>query len=208
MLGALKIPRPGSAPVITVLALVLLGAIAFAIPPAPLEGGSGGLLVTHSQISEALAETSAQAGYSFLVIDLYAAALDGPAALWVDHLDRVRRRRYPVWGWIDGRTDFERAARMIRSLPLSGLYVYDAPELADALRTVKRGFPIVLAVPFERRAGHEEAAVVMDLETFVQNVGLVRHPVLRAHGLDDAHVREAREAAGGDCVVALLPIGR
>lgn len=207
MLGALKVPRPGSGLVIAVLALVLLGAIAAEIPAAPIQGGVGGLLVGHSSFSADMAETAAVSGYGALVLELTGARLRGPDLFWLDHLDQVQQRRFPVWGWIDGRTDLDRAADIVRSLPLAGLYVYDATALADSLAGLKQGFPVVSVVPFARRAQHPDAAVAMDYETFLEHAGSVARAVLVADRLDEAKIRRAREVAD-DCIVALAPIGK
>ena len=94
----------GPAAVITAITLIMLGAMAFAVPPARIEveegGHQRGYLVPHSQFSPGLALNVAADGYTYLAIDLTTADTT-KGAHWSMHLDRVNEVQYPVWGWIE-----------------------------------------------------------------------------------------------------------
>ncbi|MHC5050062.1 MAG: hypothetical protein ACYTGK_05560 [Planctomycetota bacterium] len=75
---------------IVVLSLIFVGAIAFAIPPAPFEirkDVKRGFLVGHSRFSDQLAEQLVNGGYTYLAIDLTQARLErGEDTFWRQHL--------------------------------------------------------------------------------------------------------------------------
>ena len=67
--------KPGTTiPLVATVAIVLLGAIAFAIPPARLaisvKTGQLGYLASHAQFSTVMASQLANDGYNMLAIDL------------------------------------------------------------------------------------------------------------------------------------------
>ena len=108
----------GPAAVIVMVTLIMLGAMAFAVPPPRIEvkatGVQRGYLVSHSRFSATLAANLAAHGYTYLVVDLTRAGAE-EGAHWPGHLDRVNEVQFPVWGWIelDSATEQE-AARLAR----------------------------------------------------------------------------------------------
>jgi hypothetical protein len=203
----------GTGPLIALLAIVSLGAIAFAIPAAPIEApsteGRQGCLIGHSALSDLLAEQLAATGYHYIAVDLGSARLEDDS-LWTEHLDRVSSRLFPVWGWVDVRSaGFRDAQRFIRELNLAGMYVYgpDAVAKAEELRSGRAGFEIV---PVLRDGDPAPAdgryAVALDLGEFWDRAEEFDLPVLRADVLDANKIEDAREVAGRNYVVALTPL--
>ncbi len=94
----------GPAAVIILTTLIMLGAMAFAVPPPRIEvkatGVERGYLVSHSRFSATLATNVAADGYTYLVIDLTSAGAE-EGAHWSGHLDRVNEVQFPVWAWIE-----------------------------------------------------------------------------------------------------------
>jgi hypothetical protein len=210
MLAPTDARDPASAPTITATAILFLAVMAVAIPAAPIEGaGVGGLLVGRSLVSEGLAETLAQAGYGYLAVDLSDASVGGEDDYWVGRLEGVRRRQFPVWGWIDAGMDKERVSRLIGTLSLSGLYV-SGPEAASTAAILRAAWPRLPVVPVVRfgdappRDG--EYAVAMEPADFLRVAAGFDRPVLLADRLDMAAIRVAREVVGGACLVARTPV--
>lgn len=211
MLGTPKpAPRAGSGLHVTVLAVVMLGAMAFAIPPAPIkttkDGFERGLLVSHMRFSDLMAEQIANNGYTYLAIDVTLADTSRDA-LWRAHLDVVESRRFDVWGYCDLRGEGEEQARaIVRSLNLAGLFVYgpDAVRQAAALRRERAGLRVV---PIVRPGGAPpkgEHAVALDRSAFVATDAKL--PVLIADQLDAAAVADARKQAKGSYLIADVAI--
>jgi hypothetical protein len=203
----------GTGPLIALLAIVALGAIAFAIPAAPIESPTGegrqGCLIGHATLSDLLAEQLAANGYHYIAVDLGSARLED-GALWIGHLDRVSKRLFPVWGWVDTRSaGFRHAQQFIRELNLAGMYVYgpDAAVKAEELRSGRAGFEIVPVIrDGEKAPASGRYAVALDLGEFWDRAEEYDLPVLRADILDPDKVEDAREVAGRDYLVALTPL--
>jgi len=126
MLARSKTPG-GSAGLITALTIVMLGAMAFAIPAAPIrsEGTAmRGYLVGHGRFSARLAEQLARSGYTYLAVDL----TTGESRDWSEHFEEVSRRRFPVWGWIELDSSHERGARRTAEMARAVYEVDRTPE--------------------------------------------------------------------------------
>lgn len=199
---------------IVVLALVFVGAIAFAIPPAPFavdKSFERGFLVGHSRFSDRLAEQLVAGGYSYLAIDLTQARLDrGVDTFWRRHFRDVAARRLPIWGWVDVSKGPQHARAVARSVNLAGLFVSgrDAAKVAADLRGERRDdLRVVPVVRFGAPSPQDgEYAVTMTEPEFLAHQGECDLPVLIAHQLDAGALRAAREAATGDYLVAGIAV--
>ena len=100
---------------------------------------------------------------------------------------------------------------LISSLNLAGIYVYgpDAIERAASLRSVSRGRPVipVFASNVERPTD-TVYGVIVDLETWLESDGEIRHPILIADQLSEADViravDHARKLADGGQTPSIL----
>jgi hypothetical protein len=212
--GSQRSAPTGSALWIVVLALIFIGAISLAIPPAPFEVEKEferGYLVGHSRFSDRLAEQLVAGGYTYLAIDLTHARLDhGEDAVWREHLRSVASRRLPIWGWVDVTRNPEHAQGVARGVKLAGLFVAGrgAVQVAEELRGVTRSD--LRIVPVVRlgvaQAVEGEFAVALTDKEFVANQGRFDLPILIADQLDAAAIRAAREAAGRHYLVAGIAI--
>jgi len=199
---------------IVVLALIFVGAIAFAIPPAPFDVDKSverGFLVGHSRFSDRLAEQIVSDGYTYLAIDFTQARLDrGEDTFWRRHFRDVKSRRLPIWGWVDVSQGPEHARAVLRSVNLAGLFVSgrDAVKVARDLRGESReDFRVVPVVGFDAAPSQDGLfAVAMTEKDFVANGDEFDVPILIAHQLDAGAVRAAREAADGSYLVAGIAI--
>ena len=199
---------------IVVLALIFVGAIVFAIPPAPFDVDTSverGILVGHSRFSDRLAEQLVSGGYTYLAIDLTQARLDrGEDTFWRRHFRDVAARRLPIWGWVDVSAGPEHARGVVRSVNLAGLFVSgrDAVKVARDLRGERReDFRVVPVVRFGAAPSQEGVfAVAMTEKEFVAHGDEFDLPVLIAHQMDAGAVRAAREAAVGNYLVAGIAI--
>lgn len=199
---------------IVVLSLIFVGAIAFAIPPAPFEirmDVERGFLVGHSRFSDQLAEQLVAGGYTYLAIDLTQARLErGEDTFWRRHFRHVASRRLPIWGWVDVSRGSEHARNVVRSVNLAGLFVAgrDAAQVArDLAGGMRDDFRIVPVVRFGAAQPEEgDFAVALTEKDFVANQGRFDLPILIADELDAAGIRAAREAASGDYLVAGVAI--
>jgi hypothetical protein len=199
---------------IVVLALIFVGAIAFAIPPAPFDidpDVERGFLVGHSRFSDQLAEQLVNGGYTYLAIDLTQAPLErGEDTFWRRHFRHVASRRLPIWGWVDVSRGSEHARDVVRSVNLAGLFVAgrDAAETARELRgDTREDFRVVPVVRLGSAPPQEGGyAVAMTEKEFVANQGRFDLPILIADQLDAAAIRAAREAADGHYLVAGIAI--
>ncbi|MHC4956924.1 MAG: hypothetical protein ACYTGN_01015 [Planctomycetota bacterium] len=205
--------RPGNTTaLVTVLALVMLGAMAFAVPPSRLtvQAGEGdrGYLVSHSRFSSVLASQIANDGYSMLAIDLSASGM-GKEAAWRTHLDMVAEVQFPTWGWIDTRRVSADATEQIAAgANVAGLFVYGpgADDLAKRLRAEFGGLRVVPVINRGDSAPDMPHAVAMGLDDFVEFAGETDFPVLRAARLSIGDIEEARAAAKGSYLVARIPV--
>jgi len=215
--GSRRIAKTGATVWIVVLAVIFLGAITFAIPPAPFDFDKNverGFLVGHSRFSDQLAEQLVSGGYTYLAIELTQARLEhGDDTFWQPHFRRVDRRRLPIWGWVDVSRGSEHARNVIEDHKLrrlAGLFVAgrDAVQVARELRSVTRDdFRIVPVIRFGAEQPQEgEFAVALTEKDFVANQGRFDLPVLIADQLDAAAIRAAREASDGDYLVAGVAI--
>lgn len=204
----------GGARWIVALAVVFIGAIAFAIPPAPFDVDrtfERGFLVGHARFSDQLAEQLVGDGYTYLAIDLTQARLDrGEDTFWRQHFRHVAARRLPIWGWVDVGERPAHAREVVRAIRLAGLFVCgrDAVEVARDLEGVTReGFRVVPVIRLGAAQPPEgEFAVAMTLQEFVADQDRFDLPVLIADQLAADAVRAAREAAGGHYLVAGVAI--
>jgi len=204
---------PASAPLITLLTVVCLGAMAFAIPAARIEidtPHARGYLVGFGRFSARLAEQIARSGYSELVIDVTDAQL-GDDALWIEHFRAVSSLGIQVWAWIDVTDEAvrEHAGKLIRSYNFAGVYVYGrgAAEYAAALARDSKDKEFVVVVRDGAAAPEGmRHAVAMGLDAFRARANEVELPVLIADQLDLADIADAREAASGDYVIANVAV--
>lgn len=198
---------------VVILSLIFVGAIAFAIPPAPFEidpSVERGYLVGHSRFSDQLAEQLVGDGYTYLAIDLTRARLErGEDTFWRRHFRHVAARRLPIWGWVDVSGGTAHASDIVRSVNLAGLFVVggNAVEAAQELRgRVRDDFRIVPVVRFGTTPPEGEFAVAMTEKEFVADQDRFDLPILLADQLDASAIRAARGAADGDYLVARIAV--
>lgn len=202
MLAAPPQLKISTAPLVGGLVILLLGAIAAALPPSPIatQEGTGGLgtLESPGLFSSGLAEQNAAAGYGYLVLDVSEVRLD-QKSLWRSELDLVAQRRFAIWGWIDTKRAKESAAELVSSLNLAGVYVYgeDAGAVAESLRTNARGRPVIaIPTPNAPRPSGVEYGKFVDLDTWLDaDEGEFAHPVLMADQLSAADIARAVDYA-------------
>jgi hypothetical protein len=213
--GSRRIAKAGATVWIVVLAVIFLGAITFAIPPAPFDFDKNverGFLVGHSRFSDQLAEQLVSGGYTYLAIELTRARLEhGDDTFWREHFKAVASRRLPIWGWVDVSKGSGHAQSVVRSVNLTGLFVAgrDAVQVARELRSVTRDdLRIVPVIRFGAVLPQEGElfAVALTEKDFVANQGRFDLPILIADQLDAAAIRTAREASDGDYLVAGVAI--
>jgi len=220
MLAAPKQIRGKSAPLIGGLLILILGAIALALPPAPIvrQGDSAGIGALHAAglFSDGLAEQHAANGYGFLALDITGASNDRDA-LWRKELETVAARRFPVWAWIDVARAGEAEEKLLGSLPISGVFLYgaDAENHAALLSAVRSRLKTVVVPPLGR-GDPQTDAVLVDYETYLEvSEDEFARPVLIADQLGAAEVgnavAHARKIAGDDgpwLLVARIPLVR
>jgi hypothetical protein len=214
MLARAKVLSGGPVGMIGGLTVVVLGAIAFALPAPPIEPGtSGGFVIGHEWVIGVAAERRARTeGYAFAVVDLTTADLR-PGAYWREHTDEIRKRRLPVWGWVKiDRTEASRehARAVLRSVGLAGLYVYGpgAVEEAESLGRVRAGIPIIpVLVRGATPPAEGPYGLPLDADAFAGKLGDRVIPVLRAASMSSLDVRLARDARGDETyLVAQIPV--
>jgi hypothetical protein len=203
-----------TAPVILGLAVVILAAMAFAVPPAPIPAGdNGAYLIGHGRLSAQLADQLSRSDYAALVIDFTGANLDEDA-LWRSHFRAVDRRGFPIWGWVDldgalERGGIDQARAVARSEKLAGLYVHgpDAVDVAASLdRPNLKVIPVIGADDAPPRGEH---AVVVGLDAFLAGEPGDAVAVLDAAGLSLPEIERARAAADGRrLVIARIALGK
>ena len=212
MLGGLNRAIPsGSAPLIGVLAAIFVCAIAFKVPPSHIEvpdvGAQRGFLLGVSRFSDRFAEQLGRYGYNYIAIDFTKASLDKDA-IWRKHLEMVSQRRFPVWGWVEVRSDagLVHARAVLDNLKLAKLFVYgpDAVAAADELGD-PRVIPVVRTKD-KRPDDERDYAVVMTPAEFRSDGNNVALPILIADQLDAAGIHAARAAVDGDYLVAGVAI--
>jgi len=210
---AARQPAPkGAARAVVFLTVGFLGALAFAIPPAPVDVQASerrGYVESFARFSDRLADLLAAGGYSFLALDL-ASAPSGSADFWKTQLARVQKRRFKVWGWLPSGMDRARAEKLVQDLNLEGLFVGgpDAAAAAAAASSWKPGLPVLEVVDERDPRAPSASCVAMSPETFAacfRDPGArlrdVPMKVLRAGGLDAGRVLALRAGATGDYLV-------
>lgn len=204
--------RPGATiPLVTVVAIVMLGAIAFAIPPSRLEisakTGKLGYLAGHAEFSTVMASQLANDGYNMLAIDLTQADL-AKDALWRAHLNRVAEVQFPVWAFVrSDKIDQKRLERIAGGANVSGIFLYGAgaSEHAKLVRAMG-GMPIVVV----HREGEPlpegfDTAVALPFDRFM-DADPASFRVLLAGTLGRRQIEEARAQAKGNYLVARIPL--
>jgi len=188
-----------TAPVILVLAIVILAAMAFAVPPAPIPAGdNGAYLIGHGRLSAELADQLSRSNYAALVIDFTGANL-GEDALWRPHFRAVDRRGFPIWGWVDVDGGTEQARAVARSEKLSGLYVHgaDAVRVAAEIARKQPNLEVIPVIGAKDEPPSGEYAVVVGLDDFLAGKPRDAVAVLDAASLSLQDVDRARAAADG-----------
>jgi len=203
----------GPAALIAAITLIMLGAMAFAVPPSRIEvsviGVERGYLVSHTRLSATLAQNVAADGYTYLAIDLTTA---GDAALWSRQLDRVNEVQFPVWAWIDlGGGDTEKKLReLLPGLNLSGVFLAGPGAVARA-RQFAAANPSLTVLPVVS-AGAERpegpCAVAFSPEAFREGAKGAEHPVLLGAGLELGELEAVRQGVEGNYLVATVAVGR
>jgi len=206
-MSATKPSTGHTAPVIVVLAVVIVAAMAFAVPPAPIEiGDAGAYLIGQGRLSAQLADQLSRSNYGALVIDFTGVDL-GESALWRSHFAAVDQRGYPIWGWVDLNGGVEQARAVARGEKLARLYVYGPDAVAVAAMLDKPSLRVVPVLRPNDAKPDGEYAVVVDLERFLEGVEGAATTVLRAGSLGVDEIDEARaHAAGTSFVVARIAI--
>lgn len=214
MLGpAIERPPKGTARVVAAMSVLLLGAIAVAVPAPPIEvrvPERRGYLESFARFNDDLAYYLARDGFSFLALDL-ATANPSAEAHWREQKRRLDRRRFPVWGWLDASTPRDRAEQLVRELRFDGLFVFgeDPSALADAARAWRPGLEVIEVVPETSNRARGAGAVALGLDAFKASFADPASPyrearfrVLLASRLDRLQIDEARAVASGDYLVA------
>jgi hypothetical protein len=210
MLGATtRAGAPKSAAAITALTVIILGAVAFAIPDGPIEIATEqarGRLVSHVDVSDDMAVQFSKSGYSFLAVDVSGADLAKGTHLH-RHLHRVAKR-YTLWAWIDAGVGAKEAGRLLTTFPFEGVFLYgaDAPDLARTLSADEAFDALVIhAVQRADRAPAGAPCVAFQGSAFPGSG--VAMPVLLGETLGLGEIEKARAKAEGDYLVtrASLP---
>ena len=189
---------PRTTALVSVVAVVMLAVMAFAMPPSRIEvkdkSSRRGCLVSHREISAVMAGYLARDGYNLLAIDLTDASLDKDAH-WRRYLDDVATRQFRVWGWVDGdRIKKQKLERIAAAVNVTGLIVYGSNA---------EGIVAWIRSKFSRLRAQDVVAVAraLDVREFTAaDEGTFR--VLRAGSLDRAELEAARSAVKGDYLVA------
>jgi len=214
--------QSNTAPLVGGLLILVLAAIAMALPPAPIatqEGTAGlGTLESPGLFSAGMAEQNAAGGYGFLALDVTHAKLE-QNSLWRTELDLVAKRRFEVWGWVNLARATESPEKLFGALNFAGIYLFgpDAVMAAASLSgaSAAKGRPVIPVVAKGALLPTDiECAVLVDLDTWLNSDGEIKHPILIADQLSEADVFEAiehaRELAGKDgkpkLVVARVPV--
>ncbi|MGQ0613209.1 MAG: hypothetical protein ACT4PV_05670 [Planctomycetaceae bacterium] len=215
MTFAVRDPLPkGASRVIAGLAVLFLGAIAFAIPPAPIEirvKERRGYVESFSRFSDRLADLLAGDGYSFLALELQGAP-GGEAAFWKEQLERVQKRRFKVWGWLPASMELARARELVLMLQLEGLLVYGpgSGTTAASAASWKPGLKVLEVVDEKDPRAADAACVAVSPEGFAaagdrpagaSATGRAPMRVLKASSLTALQLRELRAKATGDYVI-------
>jgi hypothetical protein len=212
MLGPTAEAPKGSAALIAGLTVVLLAAMAAALPPSPIEGKPGaaerGYLVRHGSLSDSLAELKAAEGFRYLAVDLTGARFTEDA-LWRRHYDMATRRRFPVWAWVDVSAGLDQARTALQSLSVAGILVYgkDAAEAAAALRAERPALRIVPVLHGgDAPPAEGEYGLVVEKGGFAASRPEREIPVLVADRLAAREVKDLLAAAKGPCLVSEIPL--
>jgi len=213
MLAPTPQTRAQSAPLIGGLLILVLAAIALALPPSPIERAPGsegiGALFAPGLFSDGLAEQNARNGYGYMALDITGAS-DDREALWREQLEVVSARRYPVWAWIDVAHATGGEWDLLASLHVSGVYLYGegaAAHVSEA-QAARPGLP-VRVVCREGKGDPKKDAIALELDSYLDaNAGEFACPVLIADQLGAAQeakaVEHARKLAGEDGTPTLL----
>jgi len=189
--------------VIAGLTVLFLGAMAFAIPPAPIEVSveeRRGYVESFSRFSDRLADLLAGDGYSFLALDLQGAPA-GDAAFWSAQLEQVQKRRFKVWGWLPAGMELARARDLVLRLQLEGILVYGPGSAATsaAAASWKPGLEVLEVVDEKDPRAATAGCVALSPANFTAATARMR--VLKASGLNARQLMELRAPASGDYVV-------
>jgi hypothetical protein len=224
MLSASQKAKSKSGAVVGGLVVVMLAAIAIALPPSPIlvaPGVSGvGSLESASLFSGGIAEQNAAHDFGYLAIDLSRVSTDSDA-LWRQQFDLLSSRRLPIWAWVDASrcSDASRCGaeflQLLNDLAFAGIYLYgeDAAKHATQLRTMRSGRSVIVVT--QSIGDPKTNAVMLDLEQYLASAsGQYAHPVLVADQLTAAQVetavKHAKTLAGDDgsptLLVARVPI--
>jgi len=98
------------------LTVVMLGAMAFAVPAGPIPvrpDARGGVLLGHGRLSELQAELVARQGHRFLVVDFTGASM-GDDAFWRDPFSKITQRGFRLWAYVSLAADAEVVEREAR----------------------------------------------------------------------------------------------
>lgn len=236
MLSASKQTKSQSGAVIGGLVVVMLAAIAIALPPSPIDidssRGGVGALESASLFSDGIAEQNAAAGFGYLALDLSRVSTANPEALWRQQLVLLSSRRIPIWAWVDASRCDAEFLQMVNDLPFAGIYVFgeDAATHVGQLRTMRPSRPAIAVAQVTGLGGDEVGgldgdavvgdpktdAVMLSFEQYLASTaGQYAYPVLVADQLSAAQVEtalnHATELAGKDgtasLLVARVPIG-
>jgi hypothetical protein len=212
MLSASKQAKSNSGPVVGGLVVVMLAAIAIALPPSPIQIDSGlagmGSLEAASTFSGGIAEQNAALGFGYLALDLSRVSTKSDA-LWRENLELLSSRRVPLWGWVDASRCDAEFVQMVNDLPFTGIYVFGkgATDTAAQLRSTRSNRPVFVVTG---AMGDPKAnAIMLDLEQYLaSSAGQYAHPVLVADQLSAAQVetavKHANKLAGADGTPTLL----
>jgi len=231
MLSASKLVKSQSGAVIGGLVVVMLAAIAIALPPSPIhieaDRGGVGSLESASLFSDGIAEQNAAAGFGFLALDLSRVSTNADA-LWRQQLELLSSRRLPIWGWVDTSRCNAEFLQLINDLPFAGIYVFgeDAAVHVEKLQSMRASRPVIAVAQAMGLVGGATGgladgdpktnAVMLNLEQYLASTaGQYAHPVLVADQLSAAQVETALDHAielagkGGtaNLLVARVPIG-
>ncbi len=200
------------------LTVVMVGAMAFAVPAGPIEaktGARGGVMIGHGRLSELQADLWAREGYAFLVVDFTGADM-GDGAFWREPLGRIAQRGFPLWAHVAlgaRATNARRAASLeaaqtlatrehIQVLILSG---EGAAAEARVIGSASRVRVIAVVPPGVEL---EERAVIVGPDEVSNLPGVL--PIVRAGRLSGVERREARslveQRTDGEYIFALSAI--
>ena len=203
--NSIKVQRPGPGPVIGLLAVLFLGAVAVAVPEAPFTietDQARGVLVSHAEVGPQLAEQYAGSGYSYFAVDVTGAEL-GRHDLLAGYMKTTAQRGFSLFAWIDANIGAEAAQARLDLYGFAGLFLYgnQAGNVAESLRGDSRNAGLSIRVVHHRRKAPVDAScVAYPAQEFPGNG--VEMPVLIAEQLGETDIDAARAKAKGGYLVA------